>query len=132
MMLAPDIMLNNTPESWTSRIGFGICDELRDRLDRKRGIYRNEVGQADDARDWRDIADEIEVELVVKGRVDRVRCSDIQERIAVRGSAHTCLGADIAGGARSVFDDEGLAEALRQPFSYQARDDVRRVAGGIA
>src|SRR5262245_35114776 len=113
MMLAPDIMLNNTPESWTSRIGFGICDEVRDRLDRKRGIYRNEVGQADDAAHWRDIADEIEVELVVEGRVDRVRCSDIQERIAVGRRTHDRLSANIAGAARSIFDDEGLAEALR-------------------
>ena len=31
------------------------------------------LGTTDDARDWRDVADEIEIELVVERRIDRVR-----------------------------------------------------------
>ena len=84
------------------------------------------------ARDRRDVADEIEIELVVERRVDRVRRSDQKERIAVRGRAHDRLGADIAAGTRPVVDDELLAEPLRQPLTDQARDDVGRAAGGIA
>ena len=87
-------------------------------------------GHAADARDRRDVADEIEIELVVERRVDRVRRSDQEERVAVRRRAHDRLGADIAAGARPVLDDELLAEPLRQPLTDQARDDVGRAAGG--
>ena len=75
-------------------------------------------------RDRRDVADEIEIEIVVERRVDRDRSGDQEERIAVRGRAHDRLGADIAAGARPVLDDEWLAEPLRQPLAHQARDDV--------
>ena len=81
---------------------------------------------ADDARDRRDVADEIEIELVVERRVDRVGERDQEQRVAVRRRAHDRLGADIAAGARPVLDDEWLAEPLRQPLADQARDDVGR------
>ena len=81
-------------------------------------------GCANDARDRRDVADEIEIELVVERRVDRVRRSDKEERVAVRRRPHDRLGADIGAGARPVLDDEWLAEPLRQPLADQARDDV--------
>ena len=90
------------------------------------------LGIADDARDRRDVADEIEIELVVERRVDRVRSRDQEERVAVGGRTHDRLGADIAAGARPVLDDEWLAEPLRQPLTHQARDDVGRAAGGKA
>ena len=54
-------------------IGFGIGDELGNRLGRNRWIDLHDDGHADDARDRRDVADEIEIELVVERRVDRVR-----------------------------------------------------------
>jgi hypothetical protein len=66
----------------------------------------------EDARDRRDVAHKIEIELVVKRRVDRAVWRDQEERIAVRGRAHDCLGADVAAAARPVVDDEGLAESL--------------------
>ena len=86
------------------------------------------IGIADDARDRRDVADEIEIELVVERRVDRVRRADQEERVAIRGRTHDRLGGDIAAGARPVLDDELLAEPLRQPLTHQARDDVGRAA----
>ena len=88
------------------------------------------LGDADDAGDRRDVADEIEIELVVERRVDRVRRTDQQQRVAVGGRAHDRLGADVAAGARPVLDDEWLAEPLRQPLPDQAREDVGRAAGG--
>ena len=100
------------------------------RLGRNRRIYHHDVGAADDARDRRDVADEIEIELVVERRVDRVRRTDQEQRVAVRGRAHDRLGGDIAAGARPVLDDELLAEPLRQPLTHQAREDVGRAAGG--
>ena len=90
------------------------------------------LGRAHDARDRRDVANEIEVELVVERRVDGVRRSDQEQRVAVRRRVHDHLGPDIAAGARPIFDDELLAEPLRQPLAHQARDDVGRAAGGIA
>ena len=51
-----------------------------------------------------------------------------EERIAVRARSHDRLGGDIGARARSVFDDEWLAEPLRQPLTDQARDDVGRAA----
>ena len=55
-----------------ARIGLGIGDELGNRLGRNRWIHHHDMGRADDARDRRDVADEIEIELVVERRVDRV------------------------------------------------------------
>jgi hypothetical protein len=40
-------------------------------------------------------------------------------------------GADIAGAARPVVDDELLLEPLRQRLSNHARDNVGRNSGGI-
>src|SRR6516164_1064445 len=49
--------------------------------------------------------------------------------MAVGGRTHDRLGADVARSARPVLDDEWLAEALGQPLTDQAREDVGRAAG---
>ena len=143
-MSTPAIILNSSPATWDvgavagrrhvdlARIGLGVGDELGNGLGRNRWIDHHDNGNAADARDRRDVADEIEIELVVERRVDRVRRSDQEERIAVRRRAHDRLGGDIAASARPVLDDELLAEPLRQPLTDQARDDVGRAAGGEA
>src|SRR5262249_20888238 len=71
----------------------------------------------------------IEIELVVKRRVDRAAWRDHEERITVRGRAHDRLGADVAARARSVVDDKWLAQPFRQPLAHQARVNVVRAAG---
>jgi hypothetical protein len=76
-------------------------------------MYRHDVCVAADSCDRRDVADEIEIELVVERRVDRVRCACQEQRVAVRRRLHDRLGTDIAGGARPVLDDELLTETLR-------------------
>jgi hypothetical protein len=88
------------------------------------------LGHVVDGRDWRDVAEEIEIQLFVERRINRVRCTDQQEHISVGWRAHDRLGGDIAAGSRTVFDDEGLAEVLRQLLTDQARKDVKRAAGG--
>src|SRR6266480_4808295 len=65
-------------------ITFGISDELRDRPGRNRRVHHHNVGLAADGRDRRDVAYEIEIELVVKRRVPRVSRSNLQQRVAVR------------------------------------------------
>ena len=72
--------------------------------------------------------DEIEIELVVERRVDRVCRGDHEKGVSVRGRAHHGLSAHVAAGAGPVLDDEWLAEPLRQPLPDQARDDVGRGA----
>jgi hypothetical protein len=64
----------------------------------------------DDSPDWRDVADEIEIELVVERRVDRIRRADHEERITVWRCAHHRFGGNIATCAWPVLDDERLAE----------------------
>src|ERR1035438_8423437 len=72
-------------------IALGIGDELRNALGRKRRIYYEHVGHAPDTRDRRDIANEIEIELVVERCVDQVRGSYHQKRMTVRRRARDCL-----------------------------------------
>ena len=90
------------------------------------------MGHADDARDRRDVADEVEIELLVERRVDRVRRRHQIKHVAVGRRAHDHLGADIGAGARLVLDIELLTEPLRQPLGDQARGDVDSAAGGCA
>src|SRR5215831_11363321 len=93
-------------------------------------MHDYDEGVADDARDRRDIADEIEVELLIKRRIDGVvRCGK-EKGIAIWGSADDRLGAEIGASAGPVFDDERLAEPLRQPLADHARNDVSRAARG--
>ena len=113
-----------------ARIGFGVGDELRNSFCWKRWIHEHYKWLANDARNRRDVAYEIETELIVQRCVDHVHRSDKQERVTVRSSTHDRLGAYIGAGARSVLDDEWLAEPLRQPVAHQASDDVGPAAGG--
>ena len=53
---------------------------------------------------------------------------DEEQRVTVRRRAHDRLGGDIALAPGPVFDDEWLAEPLRQPLTDQACDDVGRAA----
>ena len=92
-------------------------------------IDQHAIGRAGNARDGRNVADEIEFEVRIERRVDCVRRDHHEERVAVRRRFHDHFGADIAGGARSVLDDELLAKSLRQPLTHQARDDVGRTTG---
>src|SRR5215472_2265654 len=83
-------------------------------------------------RDRGYIADEIEIEFLVQRDVNRIRRSGQEERIAVRRRAHDRLGGDVAASACPVLNNELLTEPLREPLSYQTRDDVARTAGAIA
>src|SRR5215831_14237395 len=92
-------------------MGPGIGNEFGDRLGRKRWIYQHYKRHPDDPGDRRDVADEIEVEFLIERRVTRVRPSNQEERIAVGRGAHDRFGGDIGGPARTVLNDEWLAQA---------------------
>src|SRR5215471_16564113 len=110
-------------------VGLGMGNELRNGLGGKRWIYQHYKRNAEEARDRRDVADEIEIELVVERRVDRVRGADQEQRVAIRGLVRDRLGADV-GTRGPVLDSELLAETLREPLTDHACGDVARAAGG--
>src|SRR5215475_893081 len=94
-------------------IGFGVGNELRNGLGGKGRINHHCKRNAEEARDWRDVADEIEIEIVVECSADRVRGNHQEERIAVWRCTHDRLGGDISGSARPVLDNKLLAKSLR-------------------
>jgi hypothetical protein len=54
-------------------IGFSVSYELRDRFSRNGWNDHHDLGTTGNARDRRNVADEIEIELLVKRRITRVR-----------------------------------------------------------
>jgi hypothetical protein len=76
-----------------ARIGFGIGNELGNRLGRKRGVYLNENGLTDNAGDRRNVTDKIEIELVVERRARRIGY------LAWAMKSSTILAASLARGA---------------------------------
>src|SRR5262249_56619072 len=98
--------------------------ELGNRFGRNRWMYYHDFGRASDASDRRDVADEIEIELVVERRIDRAGRTDQEERVAVCRRAHDRFGADVGAATRPVVDYELLAEPLRKPLADEARRDV--------
>jgi hypothetical protein len=66
-----------------ARIGFGIGDELGNSPNRYRWIDLHDERYTADARDWKDVANKIELEARGKCRIDCVRLSDQKERMAV-------------------------------------------------
>jgi hypothetical protein len=56
-----------------ARIGLGTGDELGNRLSWNRWIDHHHQRPADDTCNRCDVTDEVEVELLVEGRVDRAR-----------------------------------------------------------
>lgn len=65
-----------------------------------------------EARHWRNVANEIEIEIVIERRADRRRWISHQKRMAIRWRTHNRFYADIGTGTRSVFDDKLLAKSL--------------------
>src|SRR5262245_31418051 len=92
-------------------------------------MHRQDRSRANDACDWGDVADEIEVKLRVQRRTDRAARTNHEQRIAVRRRLHHRLGADAAARARTVVDQELLTETLRQPLADEACDNVGPATG---
>jgi DNA invertase Pin-like site-specific DNA recombinase len=53
-----------------------------------------------------------------------------EKAIPIRGRLHDRLRADRAAPSWPVFDDEGLAQSLRQPLADQTRGDIAPTPGG--
>src|SRR5262249_16574333 len=107
-------------------IGLGVSNELRNRLGRNRWVHHHDVVPSDHAWDRWDVGEEIEIEVFVERCVGRAGGAALEERVSVGRRTYNRFGADIAAAARTVLDDERLAEALRQPLTHQTGDDVSR------
>ncbi len=92
-------------------------------------IDDHDEGAAGQARDRRDVTDEIETQIVVERRIGEGRGAGHQQRVAVGRRIDHRLGGRIGAGARAIVDHERLAEPVRQPLTDQARIDVEPGAG---
>ena len=107
---------------------LGICNQFRNCIDGYRWIDHDNKTDAHNASDRRNIADEIEIELLVKCRIDRRRERHREERISVRRCTDDRLGANVGAPTRPVIDDELLTKPLRKPLTHQAGEDVLRAS----
>src|SRR5262245_11976308 len=94
-------------------IGFSVSYEFRDRFSRDGWNDHHDLATTGYARDRRDVANEIEIELLVKRRITRVRKTNQEKRVAIRGRIHDGLGGDVGTRTGPVLDDELLAGPLR-------------------
>jgi len=97
----------------SARIGLCICYQFGNGFHRDRGIHLDDEGRADNACDWSDVAEKIEIELVIESCAGCVAAVDQQERVAICWRPHYGFGSDIACGTSPVLDDERLPESLR-------------------
>ena len=107
---------------------FREGDELLQVARRQRRVNHQHVGQRNRLRDRRQILQRVIGHFFVHRRIDRQRADTHQQRVAVRGCARHGFAADHGARARPVFDDDLLAEELRQ----LRRDDARRDVGAAA
>ena len=110
--------------------GLGERDQFGGVFCRHRRMHENQQRRAHDIRDWREVGDEVVVELLIKRIVDGIDGVRHEQRIAVCGRTRRHLGTDIVAAAGTVLDEEGLPEPLRQPLRDEARDEVGAAAGG--
>ena len=101
-------------------IGPGVGNEFWDRFGRNTWIDFHHIGRAHDAGDGRNVADEIEIELVVNRCADRVIRPDQEERVAVRSCAHDRLGAILPPAPGRLSTTNGC------PFRSDSHWPVRR------
>jgi|SRR5678815_883769 hypothetical protein len=78
------------------------------------------------------VANEIEIEILIKRGIDMVIRANQKERVAVGWRAHDRFGTHIAACAGPVFNNELLSQTFRQRLTDDTRDDVDRAAGWIS
>src|SRR5262245_65227349 len=90
------------------------------------------VRHADEAGDRIDVAQEVEVDILVERSVDRVGGVDEDYRIAIGRRLNDGFGREIIACTRAILDDELLAKPLAEPVAEYPRKNVSRAAGRIA
>src|SRR5262245_10333212 len=110
-------------------IGFRVGDELRNGLGREGWIYLHDLGDADNARDWRNVANKIVVKSFIECGVDCGGAADRKERVTVSGCSDNRLNANVTAAAWTILNDELLPKTLGQPLADQTCGDVVHAAG---
>src|SRR5262249_29249716 len=110
-------------------IGLRVGDELGNSCDWKRWIHLHDMRHTDDARNRRNITNEVVVEFFEQCCIDCCGSADHEERIAVCRRTHDRLYTDIATTAGTVLDEELLTEPLRQQLTNEARSNVVHATG---
>jgi hypothetical protein len=101
------------PHIELARICLGISNEFRNRPHREGWINVHGEGRDNDTRDRSNVANEIVVEPFVKCRIDRIRWSDQEKRVTVRGRAHDRKSMRMVGGKKRSGCAEAADEADR-------------------
>ena len=108
-----------------ARASLGIGDELGNRLSRDRWIYRHDKWCADNASDWRDIADEIVVEPKLNKEINagladpnmKTRLAALGGTVLASSPARPCSVAETAPVRGLRFFTRVAAVHLRQTMT---------------
>src|ERR1700726_2785723 len=94
-------------------LAFSVSNKLGDGGGRDRWIDLHHERPAHEAGDWCYVANKIEIERFIERRIDRVRHTDQEERIAICRRFCDRLGANVGTRARSILNDERLTKTFR-------------------
>ena len=108
-------------------LGLGRGDHVLEGLERLAGMGRHHVRRGADQQHRLEVLLGVERQ-VLQERVDRVGVEHEHPVAAVGRRLRRLRGADAAGRARLVLDDDGGAEPLLQAGLHHARDRIDRAA----
>src|SRR5262249_28871716 len=106
--------------------------ELGDGIRRDRRVDLHHVRHADEACYRIDVAQEIEVKVLVKSGVDGVGRIDQYQRVSIGRGFGNGIRGEIVTSTRTVLDDELLTETPAKPVSEQPRTDIGGAARRIS
>src|SRR5450432_1283071 len=79
-----------------NKFGYGFGGKLR--------IHNQYIRRAEERRDRRNVADEVERELLVKRRTDHISRSDQQECVSVRSGTHDHFSPNVGACSWPILD----------------------------
>ncbi len=142
-MSVPVFYLNNSPAMWPgepvptdaeiefSRLRFCKRNQLLHVVGGKAGIGHHDLRNHGDEADRGEVLFDVERQLVVELWIDGMRRQRQQNRITVGRGLGRKIGADIAGRATAIVDDDRLAELGGQGLADDPGDDVRAAPRGV-
>ena len=106
-----------------ARVSLCVGDQFGHAVDRDRRVHNQHTWRLHQACDRHD-THEVEIEIAVQRRVDRVRLRDQENRVAVRRCIDDVLGREIATRSRLILDRELLTEALEKMLAGRSAMSV--------